>query len=365
MKPLELLKFGGTSLASRDARANVVEIIQQVSREAKVVVVVSAMGRYDDAYATDTLASLISDFVSSQEKDRLLSIGEIISSIVLCDELKARGLLATSLSVQKTGILTDDHYGNADVLKVDCTHLREALQQTDIVVVPGFQGMTEEAEVATLGRGGSDYTAVLLGHALGMRKVTIYSDVRGIYTADPKLVTSAQCLNEISYAQAFELARFKAPVLNADAAAYAQKYGLEMELRSTFDVGSGTVVKALAANVQCLSYDAPYLRLCFESEINTRALAEKGYQDEEKKWFFKKTEMKQLAAPYTVLGEYAMLHFVGFASNLTFELRHQPQKEVLTIPSCPNTLFVPLKNSLECLNEWHNQWILHRRKKHA
>ena len=163
MKPLELLKFGGTSLASRDARANVVEIIQQVSREAKVVVVVSAMGRYDDAYATDTLASLISDFVSSQEKDRLLSIGEIISSIVLCDELKARGLQATSLSVQKTGILTDDHYGNADVLKVDCTHLREALQQTDIVVVPGFQGMTEEAEVATLGRGGSDYTAVLLG----------------------------------------------------------------------------------------------------------------------------------------------------------------------------------------------------------
>ena len=136
-----------------------------------------------------------------------------------------------------------------------------------------------------------------------MRKVTIYSDVRGIYTADPKLVTSAQCLNEISYAQAFELARFKAPVLNADAAAYAQKYGLEMELRSTFDVGSGTVVKALAANVQCLSYDAPYLRLCFESEINTRALAEKGYQDEEKKWFFKKTEMKQLSAPYTVLGE--------------------------------------------------------------
>lgn len=365
MMHLELLKFGGTSLANRECRRKVIDIIRETCQKAKVVVVVSAMGRFDDAYATDTLASLISNFVSRQEKDRLLSIGEIISSIVLCDELGANGLKATTLSVQKTGILTNENFGNAEVLNVDCSHLTKALTTYDIVVVPGFQGMTNKLEVATLGRGGSDYTAVLLGHALGLPKVIIYSDVRGIYTADPKLVKEAKRLNEISYDQAFELARFKAPVLNEDAAFYAQKYNLEMDLRSTFSPGNGTLVKANALNAQCISYDAPYVRLHFENDVNELLMTENGYRDNQNQWFMKKTEMKSVVCPYTVLGEYAMIHFVGFKSRVNLDFRHMANKDCFEVSASPNTIFVPLKNSLAYLNQWHNECILHRRKKHA
>lgn len=365
MKHLKLLKFGGTSLASRDCRKKVINIIRDTCRDGKVVVVVSAMGRFDDAYATDTLASLISNFVSSQEKDRLLSIGEIISSIVLCDELGASGLNATSLSVQKTGIRTNENFGNAEVLNVDCSHLLQALTRYDIVVVPGFQGMTNESEVATLGRGGSDYTAVLLGHALGLEKVTIYSDVRGIFTADPKLVKDAIHLKEISYNQAFELARFKAPVLNADAAFYAQKYNLEMDLKSTFEPTQGTLVKAKALNTQCVSYDAPYVRLHLENDTNDFSLSENGYQHHKNEWFIKKAEIKNVVYPYTVLGEYAMIHFVGFESQIGLDFRHMENRDCIAISSSLNTFFVPLKESLAYLNQWHNQWILHRRKKYA
>lgn len=356
----EVIKFGGTSLKDTNCRKQAIELIKKHSQDHAVVVVVSAMGRYDDAYATDTLASLIKNFVSKKEKDRLLSIGEIISSIVLCDELLAQGVVATSLSVQKAGIMTDNRYGEASVAFVKTESLYEALHDYHIVVVPGFQGLSREQEITTLGRGGSDYSAVILARALSLKKATIYSDVRGIYSGDPKTIKNVMLLPEISYDQAIEIAKYKANVINENAINYAKKYHIDLILKSTFTPDTGTIVSQQATSQHCICYALGYYEIAYDCLISQDDLKAQAFILANEHYIFEGAKLKNLHTPYTLLGQYAMIHFVGFKEDLYPLLKTMTKFPFYQAQNDHNTYFVLEKDVIKVLNHWHDALILEK-----
>ncbi|MBV1821867.1 aspartate kinase, partial [Coprococcus sp. MSK.21.13] len=195
-------KFGGTSVSTKERRQRVVEkIIKAKKAGYSPVVVVSAMGRKGEPYATDTLLSLVSDKIKKNDlaMDLLMSCGEVISTVVMADELLSKNIEAVPLTGGQAGILTDDNYGDASILKLECDKILDIVKQDKIPIVAGFQGISENGFITTLGRGGSDVTAVLLGGALKSEKVEIYTDVDGIMTADPRIVSDATLIKEISY----------------------------------------------------------------------------------------------------------------------------------------------------------------------
>lgn len=355
---IKVLKFGGTSLKNHDSRLQAIQLIRSSAKDAHVVVVVSAMGRYDDAYATDTLASLIKNFVTTKEKDRLLSIGEIISSIVLCDELIEQGLSATSLSIQKAGILTDNCYGRASVEYVKTDALYDALKQYQIVVVPGFQGISREKEVTTLGRGGSDYTAVILARALHLKEATIYSDVCGIYTGDPKVIDHVALLKEISYQQACEIAQYKSHVINEDAVRYAEKYHIKLILRSTFEPSKQTVIHDAAINQHCVCFALGYYEIRFDTLIHIDDLTLSSFSLDNDHYVFEKRLLNQVKTAYTILENYAMIHFVGYTESLLAHLQEITGGHFAHALNDHNTYFVPEKDAFKILNQWHDAIIM-------
>ena len=193
-------KFGGTSVADPQKIHNVARAaLREQQNGNQVVVVVSAMGRSGEPYATDTLKELVTYHVSKRENDRLLSCGEIISSIVMSDFLQQQGLNVTSLAPDEVGIKTDNNYSNANIITIETSKIVSLFNEYDVLVAPGFLGTTLEGHITTLGRGGSDTSAVALGGALKASYVDIYSDVEGVMTADPKLVKNARVLEKISY----------------------------------------------------------------------------------------------------------------------------------------------------------------------
>src|SRR5690606_33561545 len=196
-------KFGGSSLAAPEGReAAARRVVQAVREGARPVVVVSALGRRGDPYATDTLLGLVGagqPGLPARELDLLLSCGEQVSAAVMCAVLRRMGLDATALTGGQAGIITDAHYGDARILRVDPEPLRSLLERGRVPVVAGFQGMTEQGEITTLGRGGSDTTAAALAAAVGAEVIDIYTDVDGVYTADPRLVPEARTMVTITY----------------------------------------------------------------------------------------------------------------------------------------------------------------------
>lgn len=237
-------KFGGTSTRSKDTRTMLYNnIIREVEQGNKVVAVVSAMGRFDDPYATDTLLSMVhTSYLSDEETDRLTSVGETISTLVCKSELAALGYRVETCTNQELGIVTHSEFNNASIHKVEGRHIAEKLQRADIVVCPGFQGHSSQGKITTLGRGGSDISAVAIGVAIEAHEVEIYSDVKGIYTADPRLIEQATKLSYISYAEMLELAKNGATVLNHRCIQLAAKHNITLHVRSSFDDGKGTYV---------------------------------------------------------------------------------------------------------------------------
>lgn len=191
-------KFGGTSVSTPERREMATsKVIEAVKNGFSVVVVVSAMGRNGDPYATDTLINMVKSIdsnISKRELDLLMNCGEIISSVTFAATLSKKGYKAKVFTGGQAGIITDDNFGNAEIIKVEPTRLLESLKEGIIPVVAGFQGITEEGDLTTLGRGGSDTTAALLGEALKASAVEIYTDVDGIMTADPRIVSKAHIL---------------------------------------------------------------------------------------------------------------------------------------------------------------------------
>lgn len=260
-----VMKFGGTSVRDQSTRYHVFKHIRrEVSAGYKVLVVVSAMGRASEPYATDTLKGLIEYHTSKKEADRLLSCGEIISSIVMSDLLQRYGLKTISLAPQELGIKTDYNYNNANIVEVDVNLILSAFEEYDVLVAPGFVGLAEDGSLTTLGRGGSDTSAIALGGALHATYVDIYSDVEGVMTADPKLVKDARLLKKISYDNLINLAARGAKVIHLKAIELAKQNRINLRLRSTLTDHIGTYVVDETINTLSLAYQGGYTRYDLE-----------------------------------------------------------------------------------------------------
>jgi aspartate kinase len=239
-------KFGGTSVATPEDRTHVVRRVQQAAADGYApVVVVSAMGRQGAPYATDTLIQLANAACSDlapREMDLLLSCGEIISSVVMAGCLKAKGIPAIVLTGGQAGIVTDDTFGSAAIVKIDSSRVVQRLEEGFVVVVAGFQGRTKKGEITTIGRGGSDTTAAALAGALRAEMLEIYTDVDGVKTADPRLVPAARTLTVTTYDEIAQLAHYGAKVVHPRAVEIAMQHRVPLRIKSTFSNGPGTLI---------------------------------------------------------------------------------------------------------------------------
>ena len=240
------MKFGGTSVQTEESRKHVIKHIRRnVEFGKKVVTVVSAMGRKGDPYATDTLISLLKDVgepVNPAELDEVMSIGETLSSAFFSHLLSQNGLPAEAFTGRQAGILTDDNPGNAEILEINPTRILKTLNQGKIAVVAGFQGVTAAGDIRTLGRGGSDTSAVALGSALNAERVEIFSDVDGIANCDPRQISAASFINSISAKQIMSMANEGSSVLHPRAVKASLKTKTPIVARNTFSAAAGTTI---------------------------------------------------------------------------------------------------------------------------
>lgn len=239
-------KFGGTSVATPERRAQVAEKIIAAKDEGySPVVVVSAIGRAGDPYATDTLLGMVKGInpdVPRREMDILMSCGEVISGAVIVSTLIGLGHEAVLLTGAQAGIITNDCFGDARIVRVEPKNILEHLATEKVVVITGFQGTTEEGEITTLGRGGSDTTASALGVALDAEAIDIYTDVEGIMTADPRIVDDAKILDVVTYNEICQLAHQGAKVIHPRAVEIAMQKNIPLRVKSTFSDAPGTLV---------------------------------------------------------------------------------------------------------------------------
>jgi aspartate kinase len=234
-------KFGGTSVGTVERiKAVAQRVIQSKGQNNQVVVVVSAMGKSTDELVN--LAQQITDQPPRREMDMLLATGEQVSIALLSMALDALGQGAVSLTGAQVGIKTEAEHGRARILEINADKIRQHLQQNKVVVVAGFQGVTSQEEITTLGRGGSDTSAVALAAALGADLCEIYTDVPGILTTDPRLVEEATLLSEITSDEMLELASLGAKVLHPRAVEIARNYGVALVVRSSWSEDPGTKV---------------------------------------------------------------------------------------------------------------------------
>jgi aspartate kinase len=242
MANIVVLKFGGTSVATPELReVAIARLREEQQRGYAPVAVVSAMGRAPEPYATDTLLSLISGRGGSRAGDLLLSCGELVSAAVFAATLEEHGLAAVPLSGAQAGIITNNKHGDAKILRVEPSRVREVLDGGAIPVIAGFQGTTEDGDVTTLGRGGTDLTAIALGHALDAERVDIYTDVSGAMTGDPRRIEGAHTIARASLEEMTELAEHGAKVMHHKAADFAQRTNTPYAIKG-LRTGEGTLV---------------------------------------------------------------------------------------------------------------------------
>ncbi|MDO4286265.1 MAG: aspartate kinase [Eubacteriales bacterium] len=239
-------KFGGTSVANTERIFNVADIVTKTAAAGnQVVVVVSAQGDTTDDFIEK--AGEITDRAPAREMDVLLSAGEQISMALLAMAIDKLGFHATSLTGWQAGIQTDLSYGAARIRKIEPRRIRSLLERKRIVIVAGFQGLNSHDSITTLGRGGSDTTAVAIAAALGADLCQIYTDVDGVYTADPRVVPGAKKLDEITYDEMLELATLGAQVLHNRSVEMAKKYNIDLEVISSLTRNPGTKVKEVTS----------------------------------------------------------------------------------------------------------------------
>lgn len=280
-------KFGGTSVATPMARKALLDQVKAAKAEGNdVVLVVSAMGRLGDPYATDTLINFLTDInkdVSPRKKDLAISCGEIISASLVSHYLEANGIPSEPLTGVQAGIVTTDNYGNSDIISINTIKIKALLTQGKVVVIAGFQGATSEGEITTLGRGGSDTSAVVLGGYLGAQRVDIFTDVPGIAKTDPRVVPSAKYLSKVNSEDMLKLADNGAKVIHPRAVKASIDFGIPVRVRSTFTKDLGTLI----TNENFL-YEEGVIGIAFnkdESNISVYVLFREGYKEELKDRF--------------------------------------------------------------------------------
>jgi len=242
LKNIIVQKFGGTSVADTDKIKNVADVvIREKENGNDVVVVVSAMGHTTDHLVK--LAQEISPEPPSRELDMLMSTGECVSMSLLSMAIQAKGYKAISFNAAQIGIITENVHTKARIIDIKTDKLRQSLEEGNIIVIAGFQGVTEDGEITTLGRGGSDTSAVAIASALGAKRCDIYTDVEGVYTTDPRVVPNASRLDEISYDEMLELAHAGANVLHPRSVETAKQYSMPLRVRSSFKYDNmGTLI---------------------------------------------------------------------------------------------------------------------------
>lgn len=238
---LTVQKFGGSSVASSERIRAVAEIIAEAKNGGEdIVAVLSARGGMTDELISSAVK--LSSSPPKRELDALLSTGELSSVALMAVQLHSMGIDCVSLSGRQAGIITDLNHGEAKIVSIQPERILRELSRGKIVLVAGFQGINENDDIATLGRGGSDTTAVALAAALGAGRCEIYSDVDGIYTADPRLIPEAKRLDRIDYDDMLLLAKGGSQVLHSRAVEAAMKYKVEIRALSSFKKGGGTLV---------------------------------------------------------------------------------------------------------------------------
>ena len=242
MRKIIVQKFGGTSVADTEKIKNVAKtVIKEKENGNDVVVVVSAMG-----HTTDYLVKMAKEIMpdpSSREMDMLLSTGEGVSIALLAMAIQAQGYDAVSFNAMQIGIMTENVHSKARITDIKTDKLKKNLKEGKIIVVAGFQGVTEDGEITTLGRGGSDTSAVALAAALNAERCDIYTDVEGVYTTDPRIVPKATRLKEISYEEMLELAHAGANVMHPRSVETAKIFNVPIRVRSSFKTDNlGTLI---------------------------------------------------------------------------------------------------------------------------
>ncbi|MBL7081441.1 MAG: aspartate kinase [Candidatus Omnitrophica bacterium] len=241
-KKLIVLKFGGTSVANARRRKMAAQIVLGYKNKGyKIVVVVSASGDTTDELLR--LAHKINPRPCEREIDMLLSTGEQISCALMALALQRQGVDAVSFTGAQGGIITDTSHTQARIIKIETERILAQLKKNKVVVIAGFQGRTEDSEITTLGRGGSDLTAVALAKALAINYCEIYSDIEGIYTADPHIVSNASKIDVIDYDEMLEMASLGAQVMQDRSLEVAKKFNVIIHVRSIFKDLRGTIIK--------------------------------------------------------------------------------------------------------------------------
>lgn len=234
-------KYGGTSVGTVERiKAVAARIKRYVENGYAVVVVVSAMGKTTDQLID--LAKQITRNPDKREMDMLLSTGEQVSIALLAMALHEIGINAISYTGSQVKVITDGNFSNARIQSIATDRIQKSLEENKVVIVAGFQGIDQEENITTLGRGGSDTSAVALATVLGTRDCEIYTDVDGVFTADPRIVPGTKKLKEISYEEMLELARLGAGVLHSRSVEFAKKYNIRLHVRSSFNDNEGTIV---------------------------------------------------------------------------------------------------------------------------
>ncbi len=237
-----VMKFGGTSVADADKIRRVARrLVEAKRRGGRIVGVVSAMGRHTDELLS--LAYEVSPQPHPRELDMLISVGERISCALLAMAIHDLGHEAISLTGSQAGIVTDTTHGKAKIVDVRARRIHQALDEGRIVLVAGFQGVSTAYDITTLGRGGSDTTAVALAAALAADACEIYTDVEGVFTADPRVVPAARKLHAVTYEEMLEMAASGAKVLQLRSVEFARNHGVSLHVRSTFSREGGTWVR--------------------------------------------------------------------------------------------------------------------------
>jgi aspartate kinase len=240
--PIVVQKYGGTSVGSVEKIEAVADRVVRAREDGKdVVVVVSAMGHTTDELLA--MAARIADVPDPRELDMLLTAGERIAMSLLGIAINARGCRAASYTGSQAGIITDTQHGAAKIVEIRPKRILEALESGLVVVLAGFQGLSSAYEITTLGRGGSDLTAVAMAAAVGAEVCEICTDVPGVYTADPRVVPTARKIDRVSYDEMLELAAAGAKVLQSRSVEYARRHGVKLHVRSSFDETPGTWVE--------------------------------------------------------------------------------------------------------------------------
>jgi aspartate kinase len=255
-------KYGGSSVADPEKIKKIAELISIVKKEGHdIAVVVSAMGKTTDSLIE--LAKQVSSEPPRREMDMLLSTGERITMSILCMALNNLGIDSISLTGSQAGIITNDRHNDARVIEIRPFRVFDEIEKGRVVVIGGYQGVSYRRDITTLGRGGSDTTAVALAAALNAERCEIYSDVDGVYSADPSIVKTAKHLPEISYEQMQEMSESGAKVLNAQAVQFAKEAQIAIYARSTFKQGKETIVRKFPAG-----YSKGVKAIVYENDIS-------------------------------------------------------------------------------------------------